>query len=229
MIHNHSAFTRRRQSGGITILLALTLLAVMGSMAFGLSRNSLREIAITGNESTGRKAAEASEAGMDWGVMWMLGNGITTEQLAINAAVKNLVRAIDDPTQRVLGTDATLSVTGTGTLSPNGYLRSYIYPASSSSDMYLSTSGLSQTTSQARESFNLEVRYLGPNPLDNTSAITTSKASGGGATGAQRYFFLIRSIGRANIYTDPTNVSGTPLYSFVAQRECIVETPSINN
>lgn len=207
--------TRRHERGGIAILLALVLLTLMGAMIFGLGRDSLREIAMTGNESIGRKAAEAADSGIDWTVMWALGNGTTPDQAAIRTALDTLSKAIADPTLRTTGTDATLNSRGSGYMNVDtGILRTYVYPDSTTSDLSLSNAGYSQT-SEVQQAMEVEIRYLGPYPLANTGALTAGKASGGGATGAQRYFFLVRSTGRANI--------GTAGQSFTARRDAIVD------
>ncbi|WP_243324547.1 hypothetical protein [Geothrix sp. SG200] len=206
---------RNREKGGIAILLALVLLTLMGAMIFGLGRDSLREISITGNESLGRKASEAADSGIDWTIMWGLGNGASPDQAAIHKAIDDLSKAIADPTLRTSGIDGTLNTQGTGYMNKDtGVLRAYIYPASTTSDLSFSNAGYTQS-SVVQQAMELEVRYLGPYPLANTGALTAGKASGGGATGAQRYFFLVRSTGRANV--------GATGQSFVARRDAIVD------
>jgi hypothetical protein len=207
--------TRHQERGGITILLALVLLTMLGAMVFGLGRDSLREIAITGNESLGRKAAEAADSGIDWTIMWGMGNGISADQEAVQTAIDTLSRAIADPTLRTAGADGTMNTQGSGYMNVDtGILRAYIYPASTTSDLSFSNAGYTQS-SVVQQAMELEVRYLGPYPLANTGALTASKASGGGATGAQRFFFLVRSTGRANV--------GNTGQSFAARRDAIVD------
>ncbi|WP_257306641.1 hypothetical protein [Geothrix campi] len=208
--------SRRQEAGGITILLALVLLSMLGAMVFGLGRDSLREIAITGNESLGRKAAEAADSGIDWTVTWGLSNGATADQQAVYTAINQLSLAIADPTLRTLGTDATTNTKGTGYMSDSGtgILRAYIYPSTPGSDLSPSTSGYTQQ-SVVTQAMETEVRYLGPYPLANTGALTAGKSSGGGATGSKRFFFLVRSTGRANV--------GDTGQSFAARRDAIVD------
>lgn len=208
--------SRRQEAGGITILLALVLLTLLGAMVFGLGRDSLREIAITGNESLGRKAAEAADSGIDWTVMWGLGNGTTADQQAVYSAINQLSLAIADPALRTQGTDATTNSKGTGYMSNTGtgILRAYIYPSTAGVDLSPSTAGYTQQ-SVVQQAMETEVRYLGPYPLANTGAITSSKTSGGGSTGSRRFFFLVRSTGRANV--------GNTGQSFIARRDAIVD------
>lgn len=223
MSRQHPSTRRHSERGGVTILLALILLTTMGVMVFSLSRDSLREVAITGNESLGRKAAEAADSGIDWTVMWGLGNGSSTDQAAISNAIYQLSTAIGDPTLRTQGTDATLNTQGTGYMSNTGtgILRTYIYPSTQGQDLNPSTSNYTQQ-SVVQQAMELEVRYLGPYPLPNTGGISISKSGGGGATGSQRFFFLIRSTGRANV--NPTSPSFTSAaQSFIARRDAIVD------
>lgn len=219
--------SRRRSSeqGGMVILLALILITLMGVMTFSMSRDSFREIAITANESIGRKASEAADGGIDWTIMWGLGNGATPDQLAVRKAMDDLSLAISEASLRTQGVDATTNTKGTNLMSNSGtgILRAYVYPSSSSSTDLL-TSNVGQTQSSVvRQAAELEIRYLGPLPLANTGALTVSKATGGGNTGAQRYFFLIRSTGRANVGgSDPSDFT-TAQQSFIARRDAIVD------
>jgi len=225
MSRRNLSSSRARERGGVTILLALILLTTMGVMVFSLSRDSLREIAITGNESLGRKAAESADSGIDWTVMWGLDSrGIAgTDKQAVFNAVNQLSLAIADPTLRVQGVDGTLNTQGTGYMSNSGtgILRAYVYPSTSGTDLNPSTANYTQK-SVVQQAMEIEVRYLGPYPLGNTGAISSSKASGGGATGSQRFFFLVRSTGRANV--NPGNQLFTSAsQSFVARRDAIVD------
>lgn len=62
--------SRFDEVGGITIIVALVLISVMGAAAVGLSRSSIRELAITGTLVQGTKADKAADAGLDWFVTW---------------------------------------------------------------------------------------------------------------------------------------------------------------
>ena len=65
-----SSVRAARERGGITILVALILLGMMTLGAFAMAKNSLREVAVTGNTWQAAKAAEAADAGLDWFVVW---------------------------------------------------------------------------------------------------------------------------------------------------------------
>lgn len=204
--------SRVREQGGLTILLALIILSAMTVGALALSQNSLREIAITGNETTGRKSFETADAGLDWIITW--GNPLVptqteTARAALRNGMKTVLDAIDrqDLTSTLTGTkDATLDSAGDGYISPNnGSYRVYISSLDSTlagSEIFPSTADYAQTGSIIQPAFDLEVRYLGDIPDQN----------GGGK---KRNLWLVRSIGRSNL-------TGTG-QSFVSQRETIMD------
>lgn len=59
------------QRGGITILVALSLLVILSVSAFGLARSSIREAAITGTVSQAAAVRGNADAGLDWAIQWM--------------------------------------------------------------------------------------------------------------------------------------------------------------
>jgi hypothetical protein len=86
-----------RQRGGMTIVMALVLLAIMSLAAFSLSRNAIRELSTTGHLIQGDKAAEASDAGLDWFIVWSHPDNMTLAY-ATPGAVGNqsLAKAMND-------------------------------------------------------------------------------------------------------------------------------------
>ncbi len=73
----HLPSARPGERGGMTIVMALVLLAVMSLAAFSLSRNAIRELSTSGHLIQGDKASEASEAGLDWFVVWSYPDNMT--------------------------------------------------------------------------------------------------------------------------------------------------------
>lgn len=61
--------------GGVTVLMALGLLVVMGGMALGASRNVTRELGMGGDALQGRLASDAAETGVAWCLAWCQGEG----------------------------------------------------------------------------------------------------------------------------------------------------------
>ena len=190
---------RSGEQGGIAILVALILLSIMSVGAFGLSRNTLRDIAITGNETVGRKAFEAADSGLDWVIVW--GNShstpVTTAQTTLRTQIDTILDAIDNVPLRVVGTDATSNTTGSGnTSSVTGTYRVYLDSATLQSDLVASTANYKQVSSVV-PAFDLELRFLGFYP------------------GTKKSLWMVRSTGRANI--------GATGQSFLSSREALVE------
>jgi hypothetical protein len=61
------------QQGGMTIIMALVLVSVLGAAVFSLSRNVVRELSMGGTAIQGEKAAAAADAGLDWAIVWAQG------------------------------------------------------------------------------------------------------------------------------------------------------------
>lgn len=61
---------RTSETGGITILVVLTLLALLTVAAMGMSRNSLREVMIVGASRQAANVRQAADAGLDFAVLW---------------------------------------------------------------------------------------------------------------------------------------------------------------
>jgi hypothetical protein len=211
-MHDSPLGPRVGEHGGITILLALILLSAMTVGALALSQNSLREIGITGNETTGRKSFEMADAGLDWVITWgspTVPAQTETARQALQTGMKNILDAIDrqDLSGSLVGSkDATLNTTGDGYISPiSGTFRFYISSldgAMAGSEIFPSTANYQQTGSIVQPAFDIEVRYLGDIP-DVTG-------------GAKKHsFWLVRSVGRANL-------TGTG-QSYISRRDTFME------
>jgi hypothetical protein len=59
------------QTGGITILVTLMLLVLITVAAMGMSRNALRELAISGTSRQGSMARNVADSGIEWSVYWL--------------------------------------------------------------------------------------------------------------------------------------------------------------
>ena len=187
------------ESGGLTILMALVMLVVVTVAAFGLSRSSLRGVLITGNESTGRKAFEMADSGLDYVISWgspYANTAATPTAATLQTNMGNLLNAIDTPDAPGAG----------GFIDPSGTLRYKMLASTVGGDMTPSPSAYLQK-SAVTPAFDLEVRYLGQVPLQNTGS--------GGFIKSNRSFWLVRTTGRANI--------GDTGQSFISQREALVQ------
>lgn len=212
--------TRASERGGVTILIALILLMAMAVAAFGVSQTSLRELAITGNESTGRKAAEAGDAGIDWIITWMHSGGTspTTFQSAVAQQVTNLDLMVGgDPSVPITyATDpspADAANSGSepkyGNANTAGvyrvFFRNVDYPTDLALTGYTDGSNGVTQNSVITQGFDTEIRYLGPAPRYGQ--------------GKPNNYFLLRSIGRATV--------GNTGQAFIARREVLLELPPI--
>lgn len=203
---------RSTERGGITIVLALILLSAMTVGALALSQNSLREIGITGNETTGRKAFETADAGLDWVITWGGPNVPAQTEPARQALQTGMTKVLDaidrqDMAGTLVGSkDATLNTLGDGYISPtNGTYRVYVSSLDgtlASSELFPSTANYQQTGSIIQPAFDIEVRYLGEIP----------DLSGGTK---KRPFWMVRSVGRSNM--------GNTGQSFVSRRETFMD------
>jgi len=109
------------QRGGMTIIMALVLVAVLGAATFSLSRNVVRELSMSGAVVQGEKAASAADAGLDWVLIWGQGHvsdaqytaatptggqttlvqGINNAMAGINTGTPIVISGDTDPTMRV--------------------------------------------------------------------------------------------------------------------------------
>ena len=68
-----------REGGGVAILLAFMLLALMAGAGLATSRNLLRELAVAGDARLGDQAAAAAESGLEWFLAWASAAGDRAE------------------------------------------------------------------------------------------------------------------------------------------------------
>lgn len=199
-----SAVRRASERGGVTILVSLLLLVVVSVAAMGLSRETLREAAITGNESTGRKAYEAADSAIDWTLTWLgddLDVGTDAARTNLQNQMTSLVNAIDAAAPPTSGVDGTLNTKGTGNMSnTSGTFRVYLY-AEDNPNTEMNMTPTQLQPSEVKQAFDTEIRYLGDMNRSHKKGST------------KRPLWLIRTIGRANIGAQ----------SFVSQREILAE------
>lgn len=70
----HSRFRRHPregEEGAITIIVVLMLLVLLMVAAFGMSRDALRELKITGSSRQGAEVFNEADTGINWSVFWM--------------------------------------------------------------------------------------------------------------------------------------------------------------
>jgi Tfp pilus assembly protein PilX len=218
-----ASLRRTGEKGGITILLALILLVLMTTAAFQVSHSTLREIAMSGNESTGRKSTEAADAGIDWVITWLNPGAPSpsTLQAQVSTQVANLEALYGGVTPNVnplAASDPLPSSSGSSSAEPKygllntttGVMRIFFrnidYPSDLSLSAYTNGSNGVSQNSAITQGFDTEIRILGP-------ALNFGTAKG-------NTYFLLRTIGRANV--------GSTGQSFIAQREVLMELPRTN-
>jgi len=63
--------SRTGETGGVTIMVALTMLIFITITAVSMSRNSFREVVIAGTARQGAMARSVADAGIEWSIYWM--------------------------------------------------------------------------------------------------------------------------------------------------------------
>jgi len=71
MLKTNRATSFHPQTGGITILVALALLVLLTIAAVGMSRNSFREVVISGTSRQGAMVRNTADSGIEWSIYWL--------------------------------------------------------------------------------------------------------------------------------------------------------------
>lgn len=220
---NSPQHPRRTERGAITILTVLGLLMVLTVFAFGMSRNAIRELGISGTVWQAARASEASETGLDWFLLW--------------ASKENWPSATAYDRNRLVA--ALQQLNSSGTWQTSSYLLNPVSTTDTSlnwdraailksaetavnSDMVSVNSGAdflqAGTGNTTIQSFDIQFRYLG-SPLIGTM----SGASGGsgntagqttGSKGLALNLYQIQTLGKASIPTGATSY-----IRYITQRE----------
>lgn len=172
------------QRGGITILVVLMLLVLMTVIAMAMSRNSMREIVVSGTSRQGAMARNDADSGIEYGILWMQNpttkpapSGTPAEKLQV---LTNTL-LMENRSGKPYTLDGALC-TGTITTTPPAELQ---VPASSGNG------------------FNLALTYMGPMPNPGTSQTQGSVTTGntlaaGTASSIGPVLFAVRSDGQVN-------------------------------
>lgn len=141
------------QTGGVTILVALMLLVLLTVSAVAMSRNSLREIIISGTVRQGTEARNVADSGLEWSCYWLTPD------------VAGLTKATPDAAALAFGTPVKeLS----GTMELSGVNRAVA-----------ATGVMTRTESDgASRSFSLDLIRMGKQQLDLTGGAPSTGAGG---------------------------------------------------
>jgi len=190
--------SRTEQQGGLTIVMALVLVGVMGAATFSLSRNAIRELSMAGTIIQGNKAAAAADAGLDWTITWGQGGVKFSDFTAASPAASQIyfLAGLKQSLDPVLG-HPILNLSGSGK------------PAMSM--------GTVATTDQ---NFDLEVRFLGNLAAGRASggSSNNSGASGDTKVDAAKGDFVWRVLSTG--HATPKDAQ-----TYQAQRELVVSVP----
>lgn len=208
----HSPHNRER--GGITIIVALVLIMLMGLAAFGMARNSIRELASSGSVIQGSKASGAADAGLDWYITWShpdnvslaLGNAGAVGNYALAIALNDIKRP-NGAWRTTLLADGLLASSAPSRVWDMAALVKSDESQIAANEMVFDNTNQSavlQATnsggSPVVQSFNLQVRFLGFAPVFLTGG--GGNASGGTsqiANATQDTVWQIISTGNAAI------------------------------
>jgi hypothetical protein len=179
----NSPFQRSRanETGAITILVTLMLLVLLTVWAISMSKNALREVMITGTSRQGAQVRNASTAGIDWAVFWLMDDLTKTRSNPTAGAI-----SLRDQKSTFVTTMQT------------GVLSGVI---SNAADMTLPAPGANSTLS-----FQLYLTYMG-NPRLPFTQQDVRATSISAATAGTVQLWAVRSDGILNYTSGPTFVN----------------------
>jgi hypothetical protein len=193
--------SQTKQQGGLTIVMALVLVAVMGAASFSLSRNAIRELSMAGTVVQGGKAGASADAGLDWVIIWAQGGVNQSDYTAAGPASGQLtlLQNMKDTLASTTGYPATI-ISGVG-----------------DSAMKINSS----TSAPSDQDFDIETRYLGTLPPSRTGGGSSdnSGASGGTKVSGSSGDYLWRMVA-----TGRATPKGSSL-TYTAQRELVATLP----
>lgn len=229
--HLSPSFSARVQSqqGGMTIIMALGLLVVMSLAAFNLSRNAIRELSTTGHTIQGNKAAEASDAGLDWFIVWA--SPFNSASAFASTAVGNLALAkamndIQDPNwYGALSADGLLA-NASRTWDKAALITSQESQIASNDMVFdnTNTAAVLQATNSGGnpvvQRFNLQIRFLGSyTPLLTSPGGLAAGGTNPLAAATQDNFWQVISTGYAAV------PAGASYIRYQQRRELIGSMP----
>jgi hypothetical protein len=113
--------TGNGQEGGVTILVALSLLALLTVAALGMSKNSFKEIRTSGFLKQGAMARNVADSGIHWSLYWIGATDSTDEAAQKFITLKNTLARDNTRSGKLWGINAT-EYRPSGPLSADGVL-----------------------------------------------------------------------------------------------------------
>lgn len=151
---------RSSQRGGITIIVALMLLVLLTIAAISMSRNSFREIVISGTTRQGAMVRNIADSGIEYGILWMQPTSLRQASATDTSAAQLQGLTTSLLTGQLYGLPYKLNgaaYSGTNTSTPPADLQ---VPAGSGNG------------------FNLALTAMGKMPMTNQSQTAGSSSSG---------------------------------------------------
>lgn len=147
------------QRGGITILVVLMLLVFLTITAVGMSRNSFREIVVSGTTRQGAMARNVADSGIEFGILWMQPSSMRTAASGSSAA--------------------TLQTLSTSLVAGQLYGSPYKLDGSAYTTTITTTPPADlQVPAGSGNGFNLALTAMGKIPMTNQSQTAGSSSSG---------------------------------------------------
>ncbi|MBL0210581.1 MAG: hypothetical protein IPQ13_06655 [Holophagaceae bacterium] len=196
------------QTGGITILVALALLVLLTIAAVGMSRNSFREVVISGTSRQGAMVRNTADAGVEWSIYWLdLANAPSATLTSLKLqALKNSLLLDDTKSGRAW------DVIG-------GAAVPYTTPPSVTS---LPADQIFSTVADNSQGFSVALTRMGKLPITDTSQGTTQAGftpAQGGVSKQAPDLWAVRSDGQLQVGT------GVLAPTFLHSKEAWITTP----
>ena len=141
------------QAGGITIVVALMLLVLLTVSAVAISRNSLREIMISGTSRQGTEVRNVADNGLEWSCYWLTPEGSGLTKATPEAGAKAFGDQVKALSKNMELSGEALPVTATGVMTRS-------------------------ETDGATRAFNLSLIRMGKQQLDLTGGAPSTGAGG---------------------------------------------------
>lgn len=198
------------QSGGITILVALTLLVLLTIAAVGMSRNSFREVVISGTSRQGAMVRNTADAGIEWSVYWL--------DLA-NAPSASMTGVLLNTQKATLLGDSTLAGKPYDVISQAPYTAP---PSASGLPADQQFSVPASYPAGSHQGFSIALTRMGKLPITGTSQGTSQGsfiAVQGGTPNIAPDLWAVRSDGQVQVGT------GVLAPTFIHSKEAWITTP----
>jgi hypothetical protein len=108
MSSSYPSVSRHPEFGGITILVALLMLVLLTISAFAMSKNSLREVIVTGTSRQAADVRNIADSGLDWSMYWMAPDRTNMRPSPAAGSAAEALRSL----KTVIGTDLNGTLAG---------------------------------------------------------------------------------------------------------------------